>query len=54
MPRGTASGVGGAPETGAADEAEESAVVASDDGALKTDAVGSDSDDDDSHLDHLF
>ena len=51
MPRGTASGVGGAPEIDAAgawaDEAEESAVVASDDGALKTDAVGSDSDDDD-------
>ena len=51
MPRGTASGVGGAPGTDAAgawaDEAEESAVVPSDDGAPKTGAVGSGSDDDD-------
>ena len=51
MPRGTASGVGGAPGTDAAgawaDEAEESAVVPSDDGAPKTGAVGGGSDDDD-------
>lgn len=46
MPRG-----GGAPETDAADEAAESVVVTSDDGAPKADAVARDSPDDDDNND---
>ena len=46
MPRCTASGVGGAPETDAADEAAESVVVTSDDGDDDDDGDEVDGDDD--------
>ena len=51
MPRGAISAEGCAPETDAADEAAESVVVTSDDGAPKADAVARDSADDDDNND---